>query len=316
MRIVVYGAGAVGAFFGGLLVRGGRDVWFVARGPQLEALRSDGIRIESTLLGTIDVPVVRAGERASGIGTADLVLVCVKAHQTAAIVDDVAGVMGNGTAVVTLQNGVESDEVLAARFGDARVFPAVVYVGATVERPGVVSHVAAGTIAIGARPGGDPSRLPAIRDALAASGQPVRIADDIQRDRWRKLIWNAGFNTVSALTGLVPRELLARAGTRALLSAVMREVVAVAQARGIDLRDSDVDDQIVWTERADAIRTSTMVDRARGREMEVDALIGVVVREGRAHGVATPHSEAVWALLDAVNEKGSGLEIRPDPFSQ
>jgi 2-dehydropantoate 2-reductase len=304
VTIVIYGAGGVGCFFGGLLVRGGQDVCFVARGAQLDALRTSGIRIESTLLGPIEVPRVRVVERAAGIGTTDLVLVCVKTHQTAAVLDDLATVISGDTAVVTLQNGVESDEAIAARFGRAGVFPAVVYVGATIERPGVVSHVAAGTIGIGVRDGGDASRLPSIRDALAASGQPVRISDDIQRDRWRKLVWNAGFNTVSAISGLAPGDLLSRPSTRALVAGVMREVVAVAQARGIDLRDSDVDDQITWTERAGAIRTSTMVDRERGREMEVDAIIGVVVRQGREHNVATPYSEAVFALLDGMNQRG------------
>jgi 2-dehydropantoate 2-reductase len=305
LTIVIYGAGGVGSFFGGLLVRGGQDVCFVSRGAQLDALRTGGIRIESTQLGTIDVPRVRVVERAADAGAADLVLVCVKAHQTPAILDDVAALMAGRTALVTLQNGVESDEQVAERFGRARVFPAVVYVGATVERPGVVSHVAAGTIAIGVRDGGDTSRLPWIRDGLAACGQPVRISEDIQRERWRKLVWNAGFNTVSAITGLAPGELLARPGTRALVRDVMREVVAVAQACGIGLLDSAADEQIAWTERAPAIRTSTRVDRERGREMEVDALIGVVVRRGRERGVATPRSEAVCALLEAMNTTGS-----------
>ena len=180
------------------------------------------------------------------------------------------------------------------------MIPGVIYVGATVARPGVVSHVAAGTIAIGACDGVDPSLLPPIRDALAASGQPVRISDDIQRDRWRKLIWNASFNTVSAITGLEPAELLAMPATRGLLRALMLEVVAVARSRGIALGATDVDDQITWTERAGPIRTSTAVDRERGREMEIDALIGVVVRQGRAHGVATPYSAAVHALLEGI----------------
>lgn len=303
MTIVVYGAGGVGTFFGGLLVRAGQEVCFVARGAQLQALRTSGIRIESTALGTIDVPAVRVVERAADIERADLVLVCVKAHQTAAILDDLEVLTRRGALVVTLQNGVESDEIIAARVGRERVFPAVVYVGATVWTSGRVSHVAAGTIAVGARDGGDASRLPSIRDALAASGQPVRISDDIQRERWRKLIWNAGFNTVSAISGLAPGELLAIPATRALMANVMHEVVAVAQSLGINLRHTDVDEQIVWTEGFGAIKTSTMVDRERGREMEVDAIIGVVVRRGRAQGVATPYSEAVCALLEALNGK-------------
>jgi 2-dehydropantoate 2-reductase len=303
MKIVVFGAGGVGTFFGGLLARAGQEICFVARGAQLAALRTAGIRIESTLLGTIEIPFVRVVERAAAIEKADLVLVCVKTHQTADILEDLAALTKGGAIVVTLQNGVESDEIIAARVGRDRVFPAVVYVGATVDRAGVVSHVAAGTIAVGVRAGGDASRLPAIRDTLASSGQPVRISDDIQRERWRKLIWNAGFNTVSAISGLGPAELLAKPDTRALIANLMREVVSVARALGVELRDADVDEQIVWTEGAGAIRTSTMVDRERGRAMEVDAIVGVVVRQGRAHGVPTPYSEAVCALLEALNGK-------------
>jgi 2-dehydropantoate 2-reductase len=269
----------------------------VARGAQLEALRSRGIRIESTLLGHIETGPVAVAAHASEVGPAGLVLVCVKAHQTSAIADDIAPLLSDSTVVLTLQNGVDSDEALADRFGARRVWPGVVYVGATIDRPGVVSHVAAGTIALGAREAGLESRLAEVREVLATSGQPVRVSDDIQRERWRKLIWNAGFNTVSAITGRTPQELLASPETRRLLVSLMREVVAVARAQGIGLEDKDADDQIAWTERAAAIRTSMMVDRERGRQMETDALIGVVVRRGRMHGVPAPYSETMYALL-------------------
>jgi 2-dehydropantoate 2-reductase len=303
VTIVVFGAGAVGGFFGGLLARAGEDVCFVARGAQLEALRRDGLRIQSTLLGTVDVPRVRVVSSAREIGAADLVLVCVKAHQTPAILDDLGTLVSTDTVLVTLQNGVESDDAVAARFGRAQVIPAVVYVGATVERPGVISHVAAGTIALGLLEGIPRARVEAVRETLAASGQPVQISDDIQRDRWRKLLWNAAFNTVSAVTGRDPGVLLQVPDSRALIEAVMREVVAVARAQGIALSDANVDEQIAWTERAGTIRTSTMVDRERGREMEIDALIGVVVRRGRQHDVPTPCSEVMLALLRTIERR-------------
>lgn len=300
MKIVVYGAGGVGAFFGGLLARGGEDVHFVARGAQLEALRTQGLRIDSLLLGQVQLGPLQAHARASAAGRAGLVLVCVKAHQTEGILDDLASVVDDDTVLVTMQNGVESDEVVAARFGRARVVPAVVYVGATLDAPGLVTHVAAGTIVIGAREGVDASTLPAVRDALARSGQPVRISGDIQRERWAKLIWNASFNTMSAVTLREPRDLLVVPDARALVIGIMREVIAVAQAQGIALQDSDVDQQIRWTERATAVRTSMMVDRERGRAMEIDALIGVIVRLGRAHGIRTPFSEALYGLLRTI----------------
>jgi 2-dehydropantoate 2-reductase len=301
VRILVYGAGGVGAFFGALLAQAGRDVHFVARGPHLEALRSRGLRIKSDLIGDVEVPRVSVYPRAADSGRADLVLVCVKTHQTESILDDLASVVGDDTVVIPLQNGVESDEQLAARFGRSRVLAAAVYVGATLDEPGVVSHAAPARISIGARHGFDERRLAAIHETLAATGQVVQVSPDIQHERWRKLMWNASFNTVSAVTLRTPAELLALPETRALLTAIMSEVVAVAQAQGIDLQRADVDAHIAWTERASGIRTSTMVDRERGRTMEADALIGVIVRKGREAGVATPASQTMYALMKAMN---------------
>ncbi len=301
MKIVVYGAGAVGAFFGGMLVRYGQEVQFVARGENLEALRTKGIVIDSTLMGPLHIPPVPAAATAAHLDWADLVLVCVKAHHTSAILDDLAAVVRDTTIIVPLQNGVESDEVLAARFGRGRVATAVVYLGATLEAPGVVSHVAPAAIVLGARLGFDPARLPAVRDRLALSGQQVTIARDILHERWYKLMWTAGFNTVSALTGRTPADLLALPELRALVIGLMREVVAVANAQGIMLRESDIIEQLEWTTGATALRTSMMVDRERGRSMETDALVGVVLRKGRELAVPTPLSGAMYALLLAAD---------------
>ena len=299
MKILVYGAGGVGAFFGALLARAGQDVEFVARGAQLEAMRRDGLRIRSPLIGDVHVPHVVAHARAREASAADLVLVCVKTYQTRDILDDLSAVVGDTTVIVTLQNGVESDEVIASRFGRSRVVPATVYVGATIDEPAVVTHQAPARISLGARDGFDVQRLAGIADVLATTGQRIQISNDIQHERWRKLMWNASFNTVTAVTMRGPADVLALPETRALVRRIMQEVVEVARASGIGLVDSDVDDHIRWTERAPSMRTSTMVDRSRGRTMEADALVGVIVRKGREAGVATPACEAMYALMIA-----------------
>jgi 2-dehydropantoate 2-reductase len=265
VKIAVFGAGGVGAFFGGLLVRGGADVHFVARGRQLDALRTSGILIRSSRLGDVRIHPVHAERDAVRIGPCDLVLIAVKAHQTEKILDDVASLVGEGTTLVTLQNGVESDEPLAARFGPERVVPGVVYVGATFDEPGVVSHVAAGTISIGVRTGGDPSRLPAVAAALAQSGQPVNIVDDIQAERWLKLLWNASFNPVSAITLRTPRELVGVTSTRGMLIDVMREVIAVARAQGTLLDVTAIDESAA--EEAVARARAAMKDDLTGEEV-------------------------------------------------
>lgn len=304
MRILVYGAGAVGGFFGGLLARAGEDVHFVARGAQLDALKSSGLTIDSTLLGSVSIPDLSVAASARESGIADLILVCVKTHQLPNVFDDLSAAVGDGTVMVPLQNGVEADEQLSARFPENAVLPAVVYVGATVATAGVVRHVAAGTIGIGANRPQDEALLPAIRDVLARSGQPVHVSRDIQRERWHKLMWNAAFNSTSAVTGREPAHLLAHADTRALIRNIMAEVLAVGRASGVDLRAEDIDEHIAWTERATGLKTSTMVDRERGRAMESDGLLGVIVRKGRDAGVATPCSATVYALLRAIDEAG------------
>jgi len=193
---------------------------------------------------------------------------------------------------VPLQNGVESDEVLAARFGVERVVGAVVYVGATLERPGFVRHVAAGTLVIS-----DNER---VREVLASTGLPVRIAPDIERQRWHKLAWNASFNAISALTLRSSQDLLTTPSARELLLSVMREVVAVANAYGVTLGEADIDQLVAATEKSASIRTSMLVDRERGRQLETDALVGVIVRKGREAGVPTPAASVLYALLTAI----------------
>jgi len=302
VKILVYGAGGVGSFYGALLARGGHDVHFVARGPQLEAIRQRGLRIISLTLGEVLVPSLAATRLAAEASGVDLALVCVKAHQTAAILDDLATVVGPDTLVLALQNGVEADEFLAARFGTHRVPTAVVYVGSTVVEPGVVSHVANGLILLGAARSFDFRRLDALQQALSVTGLPVRVADDIRAEQWRKLIWNASFNPVSALVEQTPGDLLATPPLRALVTGLMREVIAVAQAQGIELNESEIDEQIGWTQANPAIRTSMEVDRQRGRALETEALVGVVVRRGRDFGVPTPLSDQIYAQLKAIPE--------------
>ena len=293
MKVAVVGAGGVGAFYGGLLARAGHDVHFLARGAQLEALRTRGLHISSLLLGEIRIPPLPATSRASDIGTADLVLVCVKAHQTGDILDEVAQLVGGSTIVMALQNGVESDDALVAKFGREHVASAVVYVGATLEEPGFVRHVAAGTLVIS-----DNER---VREVLASTGLPVRIAADIEKQRWHKLAWNASFNAISAFTMRSSQELLGNERTRALLLAMMHEVLAVANAHGVALGEADLEQLVAATEKAAAIRTSMLVDRERGRPLETDALVGVVVRKGREAGIATPIAEVLLALLTAID---------------
>jgi 2-dehydropantoate 2-reductase len=299
MKVAVYGAGAVGSFYGGLLVRAGLDVHFITRGAQLEALRTRGLRIESTLLGSLLIHPVSATDQGSTIGPVEIVLICVKAHQTSEILDQLPPLVGDSTIIVPMQNGIESDEVLASRFGRERVCAAVVYVGATAIAPGITAHVANGSIVLGAPTGFDAARLPAVRAALSP-GFPVKISGDIERDRWYKLVWNASINPLTAITQRTPYELVMQPDTRAQLLEIMREVMAVGRAHGIELTEQAAHDYFKWIEKTPEIRTSMQFHRERGLSLETDALVGVVVRKGRERGVPTPLSEALVATLNGL----------------
>lgn len=300
MRIAVYGAGGVGGFWGGLLARAGHDVCLVARGAHLAALQRHGLRIDSAVLGDVAVAPVRAVERLAGTGAVDLLLVAVKAHQMAAVLDDLDAGIGPDTTLLALQNGIQADDILRARWGDARVLSAVVYVGASVAAPGVIRHAARGQLLLG-NPYGVPEPAYArVLETLAAPGLKVRPVDDIHYERWYKLMWNASFNAVSALTLQTSRPIVEHPATRALVERAMGEVAAVARATGVALTGADIARSLTETAGMPPIRTSMLDDREHGRQMEIDALVGVVVRRGRAAGVATPVMETLAALLDGV----------------
>lgn len=297
MKVVVCGAGAVGSFWGGLLMRAGHDVRFIARGAQLAALQTQGLRILSHVLGDVTINPVRAVAAAAGGEPADLVLLSVKTHQTTSVLDDLSAVVGPRTVVIPLQNGVEADDLLRARWGGDRVLSAVVYVGASVEAPGVVRHAARGLLLVGNPYGVPDERFAEVLDALAAPGLSVRAVDDIHRERWCKLMWNTSFNAISALTFQTTRPLLDESAARALIEACMREVAAVGRARGVNITDADVDKSLAETEKLTPIRTSMLEDREHGRQMEVEGLVGVVVRCGEEVGVATPVTSTLYGLL-------------------
>ena len=227
MRILVYGAGAVGGFFGGLLARAGEDVRFVARGTQLESLRTTGLTIDSTLLGTIRLPAVPAASSAREAGPADLILVCVKTHQLPAILDDLASAVESGTVIVPLQNGVEADEVLSVRFPENAVLPAVVYVGATVEAPGVVRHVAAGTIGLGAIRSEDEAVLAGIR-TRRRKGLPLHTAGVLKDE---KRLYYQGTKRFGSWDAALRAAGIAPEGVRKHRTWTRQEVIAAVRSR-------------------------------------------------------------------------------------
>ena len=287
------GAGAVGSYYGALLARGGHEVTMVARGPHLEALRRRGTVVVREADGRVWEAPVAVRSRPDR-GPADLAIVATKSHDTLAAAHALGDALPAGTPVLSLQNGIENVGRIAAALGHERALAGVAFVGVRIEEPGVVDHQAEGLVRIG-HPHGPEGAQAAYE--LVAGAWDVVLSDDIVRDQWHKLLWNAGFNAICAVTGATAGEALAVPDSERLVRAAMGEVVAVAAAHGITLTQAEVDEMARPNEDLRDYRPSTARDLDAGKRLERDALCGFLAREGARLGVPTPVNAVLDALL-------------------
>ncbi|MEW6777762.1 MAG: 2-dehydropantoate 2-reductase, partial [Bdellovibrionota bacterium] len=286
----------------------GEDVVFLARGAQLEALRRGPLVIESEGKPSVEVRVraVDAQEFRKE-KPFDLVLWCVKAYQNEEAAEGLSFLVSDRTWWLPLQNGVETEDFLLRKFPKARVLGGTCYVSALLESPGKVRHYASGIITMGDwglfSPEETARVLEDIRQVFTKAGITAWTSKDIRADKWKKLIWNASLNSLSAISGASATELLAQEPARELVRKAMYEVVDVARAHGISLSHADADKHITTTMALPDVRTSMRFDRERGAPVEGDALCGVVVRLGKEKGAPTPTLAVFKTLLDLYEEK-------------
>ena len=287
------GAGAVGSYYGALLARDGHDVAMVARGPHLDALRGRGVVVVREADGRRwEAPVT--GLDRPGSAAPDLAIITTKSHHSLSAAHALRRALAPATPVLSLQNGVENVRRIGSVVGAERVFGGIAFVGLRVEEPGVVDHEAEGWVRIGHPLG--PERARAVHEILDGSWDVV-LSDDIVRDQWHKLLWNAGFNAVCAVTGATAGEALATPASQELVLAAMREVVAVAARHGVELTEADVQEMAAANPELRDYRPSTARDLDAGKVLERDALCGFLAREGARMGVATPVNAVLDALL-------------------
>jgi 2-dehydropantoate 2-reductase len=297
MRVLVVGTGAVGGYFGARLARGGHAVTFVARGENLAALRAGGLRVE---LGdeTLHLPAPASVVDPADAPAPELVLVCVKSYDTPAVAAALRPAVRTDTIVLSLQNGVENEDVLAAVLGLPPLLLALTQIGVALVAPGVVRFSGRGNILFGEPDGRDTPRTRVVAAALAQAGIPHAVRPDIRVAVWEKLAWNAGFNAVTTLTRATVAEALALPATREAIVAAMEEVDAVATALGVLVRRRRT--ARVLTESTAALpdfQTSMLQDLLRGRRLEHDAINGAVVRAALRAGVPAPVNRTLLALL-------------------
>lgn len=294
-NVTVIGAGAVGSYFGGMLARSGARVTYVGRpgrrSPHLEALDRHGLRIDGVVVNeTVPVTVAEGPEAVAG---ADLVLFCVKAMDNEVAARAMAPHLEDGAWVLSLQNGVDNVERLAAVGVEA--MPAVVFVAAEIEEPGAIRHRGRGDLILDAA---DDGAAETISAWFEAAGVPCPVSGDFARLQWTKLVINAMANAISALAGSSYKAMADYEPTWQLALAAAREATEVANRAGVAV---DLDEVVATaTGIVGAIgdaTSSTEQDLARGRPTEIQSLNGVISRKGAELGVPTPTHDALTALV-------------------
>jgi len=296
MRLAVFGAGAVGAYLGSRFAAAGTDVHLVARGTHLEALRRNGL----TIVGpegrsTLQLP---ATDNPSEIGPVDFVLFCVKSYDTDTAATRLAPLIGERTAVVSLQNGIDNETRIATVVGDAHLLGGAAYILAAIEAPGVVRSGMARIVVGELRPGPPTERVAALVKAARAGGINAEAVDDARIAKWEKYVLLVAFSAVSAATQLPLGDIRRSSAAVDMLRAVMAEAASVGRARGVPLADDLVERQAALVlAQADNEGTSLRHDLLTGHRMEVEALQGTLARLGREVGIPTPWTEAAHAIL-------------------
>jgi 2-dehydropantoate 2-reductase len=296
LKVAVMGAGAVGCYFGGMLARAGHDVTLVARPHHVEAIRRNGLRMETQ---TFDEQVrLKATGGADGARDADLVLFCVKSMDTEEVGRQLAPFLRADTLVLCLQNGVDNAERLRGVLPGQEVAAAVVYVATEMAGPGHLKHNGRGELVI--EPASASERM---AQALRAAGVPTEISDNVRGALWLKLILNCAYNAVSAIAGLPYGQAVQGAGIPDVMRDVVDECLAVASADGVQVPGDAHAVTRKLVESMPGQYSSTAQDLARGKPTEIDFLNGYVVRRGQARGIATPANRVLWALVKLMEAK-------------
>ena len=334
MKILVYGAGAIGGYFGAILTAAGEDVTLVARGVQYDALSSRGIILEGPRSGRpepIKVRVCRPGEEK---GPYDTVFVTLKSQQIAGAAKHLRGLVAKDGVLVFPQNGipwwyfqgvdskyqgtqlksVDPDGVLSRTFEPRMIIGGTALKPADLVEPGRIRLPDADTdaLSIGEIDNSITPRVQEIAAIATRAGWNGKVSDDVRKVKWSKLVGNAVWNPLGAITQSTAREIAEFPGTQPLAVALMREVIAVAAAVGTKL-DADPEALVAGTAKRMSLPTSTLQDVRAGRPLEMDAIVNAVIELGQLAGVPTPSLAVAAACVNLLNRRiiDDGVAIRP-----
>ena len=298
MRIAIVGSGGVGGLLGAMLLRGGSEVAFLARGAQLEAMRAGGLRVEGPV-GSFAVPVPAASDDPAQLGRADAVLIAVKTWQMDGLSERLRPMLAGGGFVVSLQNGVEARDRLAEVLGEQRVAGGLCHLISWIEQPGLVRQVGpVPRVTVGEWEGGGSERLVRLAAELTRAGITAKIAPQIRAAVWDKALFVESFGAVGAVLRLPAGAWRAQPEPRAMLEEAMRETDEVARAAGAELGEPAIERALSFVDAVPAESTTSMHrDLLAGKPSELDEQTGAIVRAADRLKIPAPLHKYLYACL-------------------
>lgn len=323
MRVAVVGAGAIGAYVGAALKRADVDVTLVARGRQLEAIRRGGVQVLSPRGDFTTYP--HATDDPAEVGPVDYVFLGLKATAYASAGELVAPLLHEHTAIIAAQNGipwwyfhglpgpyenlrietVDPDGTVSRALPVERAIGCVVYPATQIEAPGVIRHLDGTRFSIGEPDRTQSQRCLDFSEAMVAAGLKCPVETDLRHDIWVKLMGNIAFNPLSALSRATMTQICRHAGTRELVVSMMRETSEVAERVGCPPRIS-VERRLAGAERVGDHKTSMLYDLERGKQPELDVIMGAVIELADLTGAAVPTLRTIHAVADLLAETVAG----------
>jgi len=300
-QVMMVGAGAVGGFFGWHLARHNPGVSFLLRPRTLQAVRKQGLTVRSAE-GTFTVrPPAAADPR--DLPQPDLIILSVKAYDLDDVMDQIAPVMTPHTVLLTLQNGVDAEDRLLARFKRDCVVGGVAFIYSKIVEPGVIEHYKRGSVAIGELMGHTSPRVLQIVDLFKRAGLTCQVVEDIRRSKWEKMCWNCVFNPLTVIINDRVSKALDHPEMLQVIPQIVGEVGAVAAGLKVPLSPDMADKVVRWSQEIRDIHTSMYDDWKAGRPTEIDFLNGYIVQRGRDLGIPTPLNEALTAMVKVITER-------------
>jgi 2-dehydropantoate 2-reductase len=318
MKICVYGAGAVGGLIAAWLSRSRHEVSAVARGPHLDAIRQSGLRVRERAGGKVETHSIKAESDPARLGPQDYVIVAVKAQSLPQVAESIAPLVGADTSILTAMNGVPWWFFDRLKFGNgsqrlesldpggrlARAMPTerivgcVLHLAASTPEPGLISHNMGRKLILGEPGGKNTLRTRRIAEALTQAGCEIVVTDFIEKEYWVKLLGNVSMNPVSALTVSTSDRLLADRDVKAFMVQIMREVLAIGRAVGVDA-DIDPEARMDMARALGQFKTSMLQDLEAGKPLEIDGLLAGTLEIAAKAGVQAPFTQSLFGLVRA-----------------